>query len=73
MTSCKSSQIESHGYDPVTNTLAVKFHSGHTYHYAGVSAEKHAEMCKCESVGKFLGAHVKGKFEYVRTDNAKKN
>lgn len=71
MTACKSSQIKSHGYDPVTGTLAVEFNSGHTYHYSGVSAEKHAELCKAESVGKFLHAHIKPHHDHVRIDHAK--
>lgn len=71
MTHCKSSQIKSHGFDPVTGTLAVEFHSGHTYHYSGVSAEKHAEMCKAESVGKFLGAHIKGKHDFKKIEKKK--
>lgn len=29
----KSSQVHSHGYDPVTKTLAVKFNTGSLYHY----------------------------------------
>lgn len=71
MTACKSSQIESHGYDPVTNTLAVKFRSGHEYHYSGVSAEKHAELCKAESVGKFLGSHIKGNHDFKKIEQKK--
>jgi hypothetical protein len=38
--------------------------SGSTYDYAGVSAETAADFLKAESIGKFFGAQIKGKFEY---------
>lgn len=58
-----SSQVESIGYDAATKVLAVKFKSG-MYEYDGVPPEVHDGILKAESVGKFLGAHVKGKFQF---------
>jgi hypothetical protein len=65
LTPVQSSQIAALGHDPVTNTLRVQFQgSGSTYDYAGVSAETAADFLKAESIGKFFGAQIKGKFEY---------
>lgn len=66
MCSCKSSQVKAFGHDPATNTLAVEFNSGGLYHYAGVPAEVFEEMKKAESVGRFLGQSIKGKFEFSK-------
>lgn len=62
----KSSQVHSHGYDPVTKTLAVKFNSGGLYHYHDVPQETADALDKAESVGSFLGKSVKGKFEFKK-------
>lgn len=59
----KSSMVEATGYDPLTKTLAVQFRGGKTYHYDNVPTEVVDAMGKAESVGKFIGAHVRGKFE----------
>lgn len=61
-----SSQIEAIGYDAATQTLRVKFKNGGEYDYAGVSPDKHATMIKAESVGKFLGQHIKGRHAYKK-------
>lgn len=63
---CESSRIRAHGHCPETNTLALQFHAkdgrpGPTYHYQGFTAEKYAELCGCESVGKFFGFVVSAK------------
>lgn len=63
LTPTKSSNIVSTGFDPFTNTLAVQFKSGATYHYHGVPLDVYHAMGKAESVGKFMGAHVVGKFK----------
>ena len=44
LTPCKSSTIESLGYDPVTRTLAVKFKNGGVYHYHDVPLEAHRAL-----------------------------
>ncbi len=71
---CTSSQVSAFGYCPVTQTLGVKFKagSGSTYHYSGVPPEVFADMQKCESVGKFLGSRIKGKYEFQRQSEVKR-
>jgi hypothetical protein len=70
LTPVTSSQIHAIGHDPATNTLRIQFKGkegpGSQYDYPGVTAEKHAEMLKAESIGKFFGAHIKGKYEFKK-------
>lgn len=62
-----SSQIEAIGHDPETNTLFIKFiHGGRTYSYADFPAEKFERFKNAESLGKFLGAEIKGKHGYTK-------
>ena len=67
LTPCESSRIAAHGHCAETNTLALQFYRkgengervpGATYHYSGFPAEKYADLCDAESVGKFFGAAV---------------
>lgn len=67
MTAVDSSQIAAIGHDATTNTLRVQFKgSGSTYDYAGVPADVHQAFSKAPSLGKFLGAHIKGKYEFKK-------
>ena len=68
MTPVKSSQVKSHGYDPVSRTLAVEFNSGGVYHYIDVPADVYAKMQKSESVGSFLGKHIKPAFKFKKIE-----
>lgn len=68
MQPCKSSQVKAHGHCAETNTLCVEYASGGRYHYAGVSAEQYADLCKAESVGKHLHANIKGKHKYEKAE-----
>lgn len=49
------------------DTLAVKFKSGGTYHYHGVTAQQFAGLQKSESIGKALGA-IKAKHKCIKCD-----
>jgi hypothetical protein len=76
LTPVQSSQIHAIGYDAASSTLRVQFKSaagaGSVYDYPGVPAETHANFLKAESVGKFFGANVKGKFEFKKLPGKKK-
>lgn len=67
MKPCDSSQIATHGYDPVTKTMALQFKqkNGTTvpYHYANVSPEMYAEFEAAESKGRFFGQRLKSNAE----------
>jgi hypothetical protein len=57
-TSVKSSNIQSIGYDPGTETLEVEFSGERVYQYYGVPADLHAELMVAESHGSFLYEHI---------------
>jgi hypothetical protein len=44
--------------------LYVEFKGNKTYAYTGVSMEVWDNLQKAESVGRFIGSDIKGKFEY---------
>lgn len=61
-----SSMIEAHGYDEPTQTLALKFRKGATYHYHGMLPHEYQAFATADSHGKHFSAHVKGKFPEKR-------
>lgn len=57
------SKLISHvGYDEATQVLTVKFRTGATYEYPGVSTEDHKAFMGAESIGKHFSAHIRNKF-----------
>ncbi len=44
----------------------MQFKSGGTYHYFGVPQHLADQMAKVESIGKFVGQELRGKFAYER-------
>jgi hypothetical protein len=71
LTACVSSQIESFGYHEASQTLAIKFPGkgvspGSVYHYADVPADVFEAMKAAESVGKFFGSKIRGRYVYVK-------
>lgn len=65
----KSSSVSGVGYDPGTGTLAVQFKGGKVYYYEGVGPEVKTQLDKAESVGKFVGANVVGKFKHYTVES----
>lgn len=61
-----SSNVESLGHDPATNTLAVKFKSGSVYHYEGVDESKHAALAASPSIGRHLREMIIGNHKATR-------
>ena len=63
MTPVTSSQIESIGHDPSTNTLAVKFPSksgsSSIYHYSNVNEADFREFLMAKSIGSHFIKHFK--------------
>lgn len=64
----KSSTIDSVGYDPAHQRLKVRFKSGGTYQFEGVSPEDHAKLITAESVGKHFHKHIKGSFKSTKLE-----
>lgn len=63
---CDSSQVSAFGYDPESQTLGVQFKAGGTYHYFGVPQGVFDAMVVTDSVGKFFGQNLRGKYPYER-------
>jgi hypothetical protein len=59
----ESSQIDSIGHDPATNTLAIRFKSksgpGSLYHYDNFTAGDFEAFSNAESIGSHFGKHIK--------------
>lgn len=66
MTLVKSSNVAAYGYDKKTQTLAIAFNHGGTYHYSGVSAEAHEELTKAKSFGKHFLTNIRGNFPHKK-------
>lgn len=62
MTPVTSSSIAAIGHDPLTNTLAVKFHGGKTYHYSNVKPEDAAALMASKSIGSHFGQNIRNKY-----------
>jgi hypothetical protein len=65
LTECKSSAVAAHGYEPSSNTLAIRLNSGRVYHYINVPADVAAEFAAAESIGRAYGSLIKGKYMHV--------
>jgi hypothetical protein len=63
MTPVKSSSLAFVDHDPASGVLSVKFKSGETYTYAGVSADHHAKLMSADSIGSHFQKHIRSKFE----------
>lgn len=61
-----SSQVKQVGYDLPSQTLYVQFHGGGLYTYAAVPPDVYTSFLKADSLGKYLGANIKGKFKYQK-------
>lgn len=65
----ESSQIHGYGYDPASQTLAVKFNSNHkevTYHYLQVPPTVAATLEAAPSKGVVIYKQIKPAFEFNR-------
>ena len=68
MTPCDSSQVTSHGYDPVTGVMAIQYKSGGLYHYSDVSPSQYKALADSKSIGKHIHTHVKGSFDFEKQE-----
>ena len=64
-TEVKSSQLVSVGYDAEKQIMEVEFKNA-VYQYFDVPPEAHAGLLKAESLGKYFGKEVRGKFKYEK-------
>lgn len=61
----ESSNINSLGYDDDSQTLAVQFKGGKTYHYAGVPREIYEIVRDAESVGREFAFSIRDHYDGV--------
>jgi len=59
-----SSDLQSVGYDPDTQTLEIEFKSGGIYQYYGVPETIYRQLITAASHGKFFHAHIKDKYRF---------
>jgi hypothetical protein len=63
VTPVKSDSIAAIGHDAASRVLSVKFKSGETYSFKGVSADQHAALLGAESKGSHFQTHIRPKFK----------
>lgn len=59
MVDVRSKHIVAIGHDPAKSELVVKFKTGGTYTYHGVSVAEHAALMASDSKGEHLHARIK--------------
>lgn len=62
-----SSNINSVGYDPETQTLEVEFYTGVIYQYSPVTEEAKNQMLSSESIGSYFAKNIKNNKEITQT------
>ena len=60
----ESSTVKSTEYNTENQILTVEFNNGNVYEYYKVADEVWEELLNADSIGKYLNAHIKGKFDY---------
>ena len=67
-----STQFEAAAYDPEKSALHVQFtRGGGTYIYKDVPPDVAAEFRAAESLGRYHGANIRGKYEFEKVEVAK--
>jgi hypothetical protein len=65
LTPVNSQAMLAYGYDPASQTLAIRFGEGKVTHFADVPPEVGAEFEAAESKGRAYHALIRGKFTGV--------
>ncbi len=61
-----SSTIAEIGYDERSRSLEILFRNGRLYQYFDVPPQEHRELMNAGSHGRYLNAHIKGRYRYAR-------
>ncbi len=59
-----SSTVKLTEYNIENQILTVEFKNGNVYEYYKVAENVWNDLQEAESIGKYLNAHIKGKFDY---------
>ena len=62
----RSSNLRSAKYNTETKILEITFNNGNIYEYYEFPQEQFVKFRMTESQGKFLNAHINGKYKYKR-------
>ncbi len=62
----ESTNILEIGFDEESSTLEIEFKEGSVYQYFDVPKAIYDQMMNAESKGKYLAAHIKGFYRYVK-------
>jgi hypothetical protein len=57
--------LQAFGYEPTSQTLAVRFGPSRTYHYHDVPAEVYAKLCDAESIGTSFAKLIRGQYRHT--------
>ena len=61
-----SSNLQSVGYDPNSQTLEVEFNSGSIYQYTGVPESVYQGLMGAASHGSYLAQNIRDRYPYTR-------
>ena len=64
----ESSSVAAVGYDAQAMVLEVAFNHGAVYQYSDVPEAVYRALVGADSVGRYLNAHVKGSYAFVRVE-----
>ncbi|ADK16190.1 KTSC domain-containing protein [Clostridium ljungdahlii] len=59
-----SSDLNSVGYDPTSQTLEIQFNSGGVYQYFGVPSNIYEGLMTAPSHGKYFHAYIKNNYSW---------
>jgi len=62
----ESSNIESIGYDSMSQTLEIEFLNGSIYQYFDIPQHIYQELIDADSHGKYLATNIKGHYRYSK-------
>lgn len=68
MTPVSSSNLESVGYDPSTETLRIKFLKSGLYEYYNVPQDIYDGLMAASSKGKYFHNNIKDKYPYTKLE-----
>lgn len=57
-----SSNLNSIGFDPQTNTLEIEFNDNSVYHYFGVPEQVYLALLGASSHGKYFHANIRDRY-----------
>ena len=61
-----SSNLRSVGYDSVSQTLEIEFHSGGVYQYHGVPQSVYIALMNAQSLGSYFYHNIRDSYSTVR-------